>query len=167
MPARRELHTGRYNFLHRSWSPLEPFDDSMPEILDRTGIHTHLVSDHGHYWEDGGATYHTRYSTWECVRGQEGDHWKGNLNPEIKEKKGFLRASLNHTEQCKKCRYFFICRGGCRRHRDHEAFPGCVEGENYFCQSYRMFFDSCLGKLMEIAKTISGRNFEYFPKTLV
>ena len=28
MPARRELHTGRYNFLHRSWGPLEPFDDS-------------------------------------------------------------------------------------------------------------------------------------------
>ncbi|MBW7458915.1 sulfatase-like hydrolase/transferase, partial [Paenibacillus sepulcri] len=26
MPARRELHTGRYNFLHRSWGPLEPFD---------------------------------------------------------------------------------------------------------------------------------------------
>ena len=33
MPARRELHTGRANFLHRSWGPLEPFDDSMPEIL--------------------------------------------------------------------------------------------------------------------------------------
>ena len=29
MPARRELHTGRYNFLHRSWGPVEPFDDSM------------------------------------------------------------------------------------------------------------------------------------------
>ena len=27
MPARRELHTGRYNFLHRSWGPLEPFDE--------------------------------------------------------------------------------------------------------------------------------------------
>ncbi len=22
MPARRDLHTGRYNFLHRSWGPL-------------------------------------------------------------------------------------------------------------------------------------------------
>lgn len=38
MPARRELHTGRYNFLHRGWSPLEPFDDSMPEILKKTGF---------------------------------------------------------------------------------------------------------------------------------
>jgi arylsulfatase A-like enzyme len=77
MPARRELHTGRYNFLHRCWGPIEPFDDSMPELLKRNNIHTHLASDHSHYWEDGGATYHTRYSTWENFRGQEGDHWKG------------------------------------------------------------------------------------------
>lgn len=76
MPARRELHTGRYNFLHRSWGPLEPFDDSMPQMLKDAGIFTHLVSDHYHYWEDGGATYHQRYSTWECVRGQEGDNWQ-------------------------------------------------------------------------------------------
>ena len=79
MPARRELHTGRYNFLHRSWSPLEPFDDSMPEILRRNGVHTHLTSDHYHYWEDGGCTYHQRYSTWEIHRGQEGDKWIGQL----------------------------------------------------------------------------------------
>ena len=38
MPARRELHTGRYNFLHRSWGPLEPYDDSMPEVLKENGI---------------------------------------------------------------------------------------------------------------------------------
>jgi arylsulfatase A-like enzyme len=84
MPARRELHTGRYNFLHRSWGPLEPFDDSVPEILGRHGVHTHLASDHPHYWEDGGATYHTRYTTWEFFRGQEGDPWKGQVaDPKI------------------------------------------------------------------------------------
>lgn len=77
MPARRELHTGRYNFLHRSWGPLEPFDDSVPELLGRAGVHTHLVTDHYHYWEDGGATYHNRFSTYELFRGQEGDPWKG------------------------------------------------------------------------------------------
>ncbi len=86
MPARRDLHTGRLNFLHRTWGPLEPFDDSMPEMLKNAGIHTHLVSDHHHYWEDGGANYHPRYSTFEYVRGQEGDHWKGQLrDPEIPE----------------------------------------------------------------------------------
>lgn len=79
MPARREMHTGRYNFLHRSWGPIEPFDDSMPEILGRNGVYTHLVTDHQHYWEDGGATYHNRYSSYEFFRGQEGDLWKGDV----------------------------------------------------------------------------------------
>ncbi len=80
MPARREIHTGRLNFLHRSWGPLEPFDDSMPEILKNKGIYTHLISDHFHYWEDGGATYHPRYSSHEFVRGQDGDLYKALVN---------------------------------------------------------------------------------------
>ena len=80
MPARRELHTGRLNFLHRAWGPLEPFDDSMPQMLKNAGIYTHLISDHQHYWEDGGATYHNRYNSWELVRGQEGDCWKAQVS---------------------------------------------------------------------------------------
>lgn len=79
MPARRELHTGRLNFLHASWGPIEPYDDSMPEMLKNQGVYTHLVSDHYHYWEDGGCTYHTRYNSWEISRGQEGDPWKGEV----------------------------------------------------------------------------------------
>jgi arylsulfatase A-like enzyme len=85
MPARREMHTGRYDFMHRGWGPLEPFDDSMPEILKTRGIHSHLTSDHYHYWEDGGANYHNRYTTWEFFRGQEGDSWKGDIEIEIPE----------------------------------------------------------------------------------
>ena len=84
IPARRELHTGRYNFLHRGWGPLEPFDDSMPQILWDNGVHSHLVTDHQHYFEDGGATYHQRYRTWEFSRGHEGDKWIGQIDaPEI------------------------------------------------------------------------------------
>jgi len=84
MPARREIHTGRHNFLHRGWGPLEPFDDSMPEMLKDNGIYTHLVTDHQHYWEDGGATYHNRYCSYEFFRGQEGDAWKGHVaDPEF------------------------------------------------------------------------------------
>lgn len=95
MPARRELHTGRNNFLHRSWGPIEPFDDSVPELLKNNGIYTHLVTDHYHYWEDGGATYHTRYSSWEGVRGQEGDPWKGEIkDPEIPEHLGGRQSVL-------------------------------------------------------------------------
>ncbi|NUR92628.1 MAG: sulfatase, partial [Nonomuraea sp.] len=95
MPARREIHTGRHNFLHRSWGPLEPFDDSMPEILKQHGVYTHLVSDHPHYWEDGGATYHTRYNSWEFFRGQEGDPWKGQVaDPEMPEDLKQLRFGI-------------------------------------------------------------------------
>ena len=84
MPARRELHTGRLNFLHRSWGPMEPYDDSMPEILKKNGVHTCLISDHHHYWEEGGANYHTKYSSWELIRGQEGDPCIGRVkDPEI------------------------------------------------------------------------------------
>ncbi|HKU12301.1 MAG TPA: sulfatase [Sinomonas sp.] len=97
MPARREMHTGRYNFLHRSWGPLEPFDDSMPEMLKKAGIHTHLVSDHPHYWEDGGATYHPRYTTWEFFRGQEGDPWKGVVQPQV-EGGGDWRAGMKRQD---------------------------------------------------------------------
>jgi len=81
MPARRDLQTGRLCFPHRSWGPLEPFDNSFAEILRLNGVHTHLVTDHFHYFEDGGAGYHTRYSTWEFIRGQEYDQWKAKVVP--------------------------------------------------------------------------------------
>ncbi|GAB3799845.1 sulfatase [Humibacter antri] len=79
MPSRREMHTGRYNFLHRGWGPLEPFDDSVPQMLSSAGVYTHLATDHQHYWLDGGATYHPRFRTFEFFRGQEGDEWKGSV----------------------------------------------------------------------------------------
>ena len=83
MPARRDLQTGRLNFLHRSWWPLEPFDDSFPEALRQNGIYSHLISDHYHYFEDGGATYHTRYDTWDFIRGQESDPWIAMVKPTL------------------------------------------------------------------------------------
>jgi arylsulfatase A-like enzyme len=77
IPARRELHTGRYNFMHRCWGPLEPYDDSAVQLLSDNGICTHIVTDHAHYWQEGGATFHTKFSSYEFIRGQEGDAWRG------------------------------------------------------------------------------------------
>lgn len=107
MPARRELHTGRYNFLHRSWGPIEPFDDSMPALLKAGGIYTHICTDHSHYWEDGGATYLTRYSSWEGFRGQEGDRWQDvssavevpPLHPRYKKGESLPHNFANRAEQ--------------------------------------------------------------------
>lgn len=77
MPARRDMHTCRPGFLHRSWGPLEPYDDSVPQMLKNAGVYTHLVTDHYHYFEEGGSNYHTKFNTWEFFRGQEGDPWMG------------------------------------------------------------------------------------------
>jgi arylsulfatase A-like enzyme len=81
IPARRDMQTGRLSFLHRSWGPLEPYDNSFPELLFEAGIYSHLVTDHNHYFEDGGATYHTRYDSFDFIRGQEGDGWKAMVQP--------------------------------------------------------------------------------------
>ena len=83
MPARRDMHTGRLNFFHRSWGPLEPFDESFVADLVEKGIYTHLTSDHNHYFEDGGATYHNRYNTYDFIRGQESDPWIAMVKPPL------------------------------------------------------------------------------------
>ena len=76
MPARRDIMTGRLNFLHRSWGPLEPFDISFLSLLEKKGVHSHLITDHYHYWETGGFGYHNEFSSAELIRGQERDLWK-------------------------------------------------------------------------------------------
>jgi len=81
MPARRDLHTARPNFLHTPWSCLQPWDDSVPEMLKQNGISSHIVTDHYHYNEDGGSGYLQRHSTWQMFRGQEGDPWMGQADP--------------------------------------------------------------------------------------
>jgi len=84
MPARRDLHTGRPNFFHTPWCSLQPWDDSVPEMLKQHGVSSHIVTDHYHYLEDGGSGYLPRYSTWQCFRGQEGDPWMGQADdPDI------------------------------------------------------------------------------------
>ena len=79
MPARRDFHTARPNFFHAGWEPLQPWDDSVPEMLKRAGISTHLATDHYHYFADTGGGYNTRYSTWQNFRGQEADPWIGQV----------------------------------------------------------------------------------------
>lgn len=63
---------------------------------------------------------------------------------------GFLESSRNHDEGCQKCRYFFLCRGGCRRQR--EGFGNEREGiRNVLCEGYKMFFDKYYERMKEIA----------------
>ena len=77
MPARREMMTGRHNFLESPWGPIEPWDECLPVQLGRDrDTYSHLITDHYHYFHSGGEAYHTLFSSWEFLRGQEGDVWR-------------------------------------------------------------------------------------------
>ena len=73
----------------------------------------------------------------------------------------FLRTSLAVDEKCKVCRYFKICRGGCRRHKELTA-----EGnyENRFCESYKYFFERNIDKMIKTAEYVMKIRRENFIK---
>lgn len=75
MPARRDIFTGRLNFLERGWGPIEPFDVTLQTCLRENGVYTHITTDHSHYFEIGGENYTYLFNTWEYHRGQEFDTW--------------------------------------------------------------------------------------------
>ncbi len=82
------------------------------------------------------------------------DYRLGNLNEnslkEIDEKRdeiGFVKQSTHVAEQCKVCRWYRICRGGCRRDRDYYE-DGL--GANYFCKAYKNFYPFALPRLQEV-----------------
>lgn len=79
MPARRDLQTGRMHFLHNCWGSLEPYDKSLPKLLREQNIHSHIITDHPHYFTSGGWGYCSAFSNWEFFRGQEGDPEKSML----------------------------------------------------------------------------------------
>lgn len=77
MPARREIMTGRLNFLETPWGPVEAWDRCVPQLLrEQSGVHSHLITDHYHYFHRGGDGYHDQFDSWEFERGQEGDKWR-------------------------------------------------------------------------------------------
>ena len=55
MPARRDIMTGRLNFLEKPWGAMEPFDQSLQSILSgEKNVHTQMFADHAHYIICGG-----------------------------------------------------------------------------------------------------------------
>ena len=87
MPARRDIYTGRYEFLERGWGPLEEDDLDLPRLVSGppneslTGAYekgwrvSQLFSDHFHLWEKGAGNYHMGYSGFDFIRGCEADNY--------------------------------------------------------------------------------------------
>lgn len=74
MPARRDILTGRLNFLEKPWGGMEPFDFTLPWVLAKhKNVHSTLFSDHPHYVISGGENYTRGFTAWNVFRGQEED----------------------------------------------------------------------------------------------
>lgn len=88
----------------------------------------------------------------------------GNLNynsfEEIEHKReeiGFVQQSKTIDEKCKECKWYAICRGGCRRDRER---PDGTLGLNYYCQAYSHFFEYAISRLEKIATMVTKGEFQ-------
>jgi len=56
----------------------------------------------------------------------------------------FAAATREHPAQCSSCRWNFTCHGACARYRQ---MAGDFESPNYFCRSYKKFFEHSFTRL--------------------
>ena len=95
------------------------------------------------------------------------DKWKlGNIRDddfasmaENQTASAFLAEAKREMPDCKGCKWYFICRGGCRR--DREPMEENAPVKNYFCSAYQEFFEYAMPRLQEVAANIS-RGHRYF-----
>ena len=109
MPARRDIFTGRMQFLERGWGGVEPFDITLPSVLRENGVFTHITTDHTHYFEIGGENYCYLFNTWDYHRGQEFDTWISRVNQPSVDPESYGKKSsqylLNRTKFTKESEY--------------------------------------------------------------
>lgn len=60
----------------------------------------------------------------------------------------FLRQGRRRPSRCESCRWVSLCQGGCRR----DWRIGAEETENYYCESFRRFFEYAAERLNGIAR---------------
>ncbi len=71
--------------------------------------------------------------------------------------KAFVEASIPIAATCRDCRYYPICRTGCRRDREPlNTGNGDDPSLNVYCEAYKQFFDHALPRMQQIARSISG-----------
>lgn len=65
----------------------------------------------------------------------------------------FVEQSLPIDRACKTCKWFALCKGGCRRYR--EPFADGMPTLNLYCESFKMFFETCAVRLADMARAIA------------
>lgn len=66
-----------------------------------------------------------------------------------REKTGFIEQSAKLPVVCSFCKWRFLCSGGCRRERENGRGQLAV---NYFCPSYKRFFEYSFDRLCELCR---------------
>lgn len=119
----------------------------LPEACDQRGICgiQYVVE------ADGGAYPCDFYMLDKYRLGNFNENKMADMDEKRREIK-FVERSGKLDPECGKCPHYYLCRGGCQRHRD--LIPDTEYYRNFLCEGYKMFFEKCSGKIMEIAKTI-------------
>lgn len=94
------------------------------------------------------------------------DEWKlGTLKDGFKnlfhsqKSRRFMESSLSKPQECHTCKYFYLCRGGCRRWRDMQGTGEL--GLNYLCEAYKVFFKHCETRIQCLGELIRRRMRTY------
>lgn len=59
----------------------------------------------------------------------------------------FFEEADRRDDRCRTCRWYPLCRGGCRR----DCFPEEGKTRNYYCETYQEFFADAIGRLEYMA----------------
>lgn len=87
------------------------------------------------------------------------DAWKlGNLNTDsfaqLDQKRrelGFVQQSRTVPTECRSCRWYKLCRNGCRR--DRELLPDGTLGKNRYCKAFEPFFEYAVPKMLSLLRS--------------
>lgn len=67
----------------------------------------------------------------------------------------FIESSYYIDSKCKKCKYLFLCKTGCRRDKENNG----LLSRNFFCSAYYNFLEEKLPKLVELVNLIKLGKF--------
>ncbi len=79
LPNREDFLTGKTGFPFHGWGPLAENAVTMPQVLEKNGIPSQLITDTPHMMKLG-FNYHKGFTSYLWVRGQEADHPLTRLN---------------------------------------------------------------------------------------
>ena len=60
----------------------------------------------------------------------------------------FIRTSLQHPQKCRNCRWYRLCRAGCRRYRETSI------GEPQYCAAYKLLLEHAAPMFLKMAQSI-------------